>query len=106
MLKEAGHIRNTVVLIFRHIQCLHLLYSEVAWVLVSSPTQVQLEIMLDPFYLPYYHSVSYYYALIKKDTSLDKNFASTEGFFHSEKRVENRTSRKNVYLPIQTSFYI
>ena len=39
MLQEAGHIKNTVVLIFWHIQSLHLMYSEVAWVLVSSGTQ-------------------------------------------------------------------
>ena len=42
-----SHINNTVVLaiqIFRHIQCLHLMYAEVAWVLVSSGTQVQPQI--------------------------------------------------------------
>ena len=32
MLKEVGHIKNTVVLIFWHIQCLRLMYSDVAWV--------------------------------------------------------------------------
>ena len=37
VLKEAGHIKNTAILIFQHIQCLHLMCSfEVAWVLVSS----------------------------------------------------------------------
>ena len=46
VLEEAGHIKNTVVFIFRHIQCLHLMYSEVAWVLVSSVTQVQPQIIL------------------------------------------------------------
>ena len=46
MLQEAA----TVVLIFRHIQCLHLINSEVAWVLVSSRTQVQSQIILDPDY--------------------------------------------------------
>ena len=40
MLQEAIYIKNTVFLIFRHIQCLHLMDSEVAWVLVSSETQV------------------------------------------------------------------
>ena len=35
VLEEAGHINNTVVLIFRHIQCVYLLNSAVAWVLVS-----------------------------------------------------------------------
>ena len=61
MFQEAGHIKNTVVLIFRHIQCLHLMNSEVAWVITSSGTQVQSQIILDPDYLPDYLSVSYDY---------------------------------------------
>ena len=40
MLPEAGHIKNTVVLIFRHIQYLHLMNSEVLWLLLSSGIQV------------------------------------------------------------------
>ena len=63
MLQEAGHIKNTVVSIFRHIQCLHLMNSEVAWVLVSSETQVQPQIILDPDYISDYLSVSYDYEL-------------------------------------------
>ena len=51
MLREAGHIKNTVVLIFRYIQCLHLMNSEVAWVLLFSGTQVQPGIILDADYL-------------------------------------------------------
>ena len=35
--------------------------SEVAWILVSSRTQVQQQIILDPDYLPDYLSVSYGY---------------------------------------------
>ena len=54
MLQEAGHLKNTVVLIFRHIQYLHLMSSEVAWVLLSSGTQVQLQLILDSDYLPGY----------------------------------------------------
>ena len=38
---------------------LHLMYAEVAWVLVYSGTQVQSKIILDPDYLPDYPSVSY-----------------------------------------------
>ena len=64
MLQEAGHIKNTVVLIFRHIQCLHLMYSEVAWILVSSGTQAQPQIILNPDYFPDYLSVSYDYVHI------------------------------------------
>ena len=62
MLQEAGHINNTVVLTiltFLHIQCLHLMYDEVAWVIVSLGTQVQPLITPDPDYLPDYLSVSY-----------------------------------------------
>ena len=58
---DADHIKNTVVSIIRHIHCLHLLYSEVAWVLVSTGIQVQPKIILDPDYLPNYFSVSYDY---------------------------------------------
>ena len=61
MLQEAGHIKNTVVLIFWHIHCIHLMNSEVAWALVSSGTQVQSQLILDPDYLPDYYSVSYDY---------------------------------------------
>ena len=35
------------------------MYAEVAWVLVSSGTQVQPQVILDPDYLPDYLSVSY-----------------------------------------------
>ena len=62
MLQEAGH-KNTVVLIFRHIQCLHLIDSEVAWVLLFLRTQVQPQIILDPDYLPDYLSVFYGYEI-------------------------------------------
>ena len=57
-----SHVNNTVVLIiltFQHIQCLHLMYAEVAWVLVSLGTQVEPQIIPDPDYLPDYLSVSY-----------------------------------------------
>ena len=37
------------------------MYAEVAWVLVSSGTQVQAQITLDPDYLPDYFSVPYDY---------------------------------------------
>ena len=70
MLQEAGHIKNTVVLIFRHIQCLDLMNTEVAWVLVSSGTQIQPQILLDPDYLPDYLSISCDY----KFTYREKNF--------------------------------
>ena len=61
------HVNNTValtILTFQPIQCLHLMNAEVAWVLVSSGTQVQLQIMLNPDYLPDYLSVSYDYVMI------------------------------------------
>ena len=55
---------------FRHIQCLHLMYAEVAWVLVPSGTQVQPQIILDLGYLPDYVSVSYDYAHIEFQVEL------------------------------------
>ena len=41
--------------------------SEVGWVLVSSGTQVQPQITLDPDYLPDYLSVSYDYGFVFND---------------------------------------
>ena len=51
MLQEVGHRNNTVILIFPLIQCLHLMYFEVTWVLVSLGTQVQSQIILNSEYL-------------------------------------------------------
>ena len=44
--------------------------SEIAWVLVSSGTQVQPQIILNPDYLPDYHSGSYNY---EKSLSISKS---------------------------------
>ena len=63
LLQTAGDTKNTVVLIFQHIPCLYLMYTEVAWVLVSSGSQVQSQIILDPYYLIDYLSVFYDYDL-------------------------------------------
>ena len=68
-------MKNTVVLtvltfLFRHIQYLHLMYAEIAWVLVPSGTQVQPQIILDPGYLPDYVSVSYDYVHIEFQVEL------------------------------------
>ena len=57
-------MNNTVVvniLTFRYIQYLHLMYAEVAWVLISSVTQVQTQIILDSDYLPDHLSISFDY---------------------------------------------
>ena len=54
---------NTVVLAiltFWHIQCLHLMHAELAWVVVFSGTQVQLKV--DPDYHSDYIFISYDYA--------------------------------------------
>ena len=59
MFQETGHIKNTVVMIFWEIQCLHLMNFEVAQILVFSRTQVQPQTILNPEYLPDYLSVSY-----------------------------------------------
>ena len=63
--KGWSHVKNTValtILTSLHIQCLHMMYTEVGWVLVSSGTQVQPQVILDPDYLPDYLSVYYDYA--------------------------------------------
>ena len=52
------------IVTFQHIQCLHLMNAKVAWVLVSSGTQVQPQIILDSDYLPDYPSVFYDYGHI------------------------------------------
>ena len=49
---------------FLTIQCLHLIYAEVAWVLVSSGIQVQPQVILDSDYLLDYLSVSFDYGKI------------------------------------------
>ena len=63
-LRSWSHIKNTVVLTiltFQHAQYFHLMYVDVAWVLVSLGTQVQLQIILNPNYLPGCYFVSYDY---------------------------------------------
>ena len=52
MFQKGDHIKYTVVLIFLRIHHLHLMYSEVAWILLFLGTQVQSEILLDPNKLP------------------------------------------------------
>ena len=57
-------MESTVVLTivtFHHIQYIPFMYAEVAWVLVSSRTQVQPQIILDSDHLRDYLSVSYDY---------------------------------------------
>ena len=54
----------TIQFFFRHIQGLHLMYSQVTWLLMSSRTQVQQQIILDLDYLPDCRSVSYGYGRI------------------------------------------
>ena len=65
MLQEAGQIQRIQLFwpfwLSQYIQCLHLMYAEVAWVLVSSGTQVPLQIILDPDCLRDDLSISYDY---------------------------------------------
>ena len=58
---------------FRHIQFLHLMYAEIVWVLVSSGTQVQPQVILDSDYLPEYLSDSYDYDFTKRTMQLNVN---------------------------------
>ena len=63
-------MKNTVVPFFWHIQYLYLMYSKVAWVLVSLETQVQPQIILDLYNLLDYFSVFYDYGLTNEYSSL------------------------------------
>ena len=63
--KKVGKYNVLTILTFWHIQCLHLMYAEVAWVLVSSGTEVQPKIILDPDYFPDYLFVSYIMTMFK-----------------------------------------
>ena len=80
--RSLSHVNNTYVvltiLIFQHIQCLHLMYAEVAWVLVFSGTQVQSQIIPDPDYLPDYLSVSYDYAVTECSVILRHKITATK----------------------------
>ena len=53
-------------MIFRYFQCLHLMYSKVALMLVYLGTQVQAQIIRKLNYLPDYLSVSYDYGKSKE----------------------------------------
>ena len=67
---------------FRYVQYLHFMYAEVAWVLVSSGTQNQPQIILDPDYLPDYLSVSYAYDIMNVQyTVYNNNICSRHNFF-------------------------
>ena len=82
MLQEADHIKNTVVLILQHMQFLHLMNSEVAWVLVSSGIQVQLQMILNPDYLPDYLSVFYDYEKTKYLQNEKRFLGEMKNIFH------------------------
>ena len=51
------------------------MYAEVPWVLVSSGTQVQTQVILDPDYLPDYLSVSYDYGYTYVQIKFLDNFS-------------------------------
>ena len=61
---------------FQHIQCLHLMYAVVAWVLVSLAVLVQPQIILDPGYLLDYISVSYDYDVNKIISTVEVSYFS------------------------------
>ena len=82
MLQEADHIKR-IVLTFQHIQCLHLMCSEAAWVLLSSGTQVQSQIILDPDYLL---SFRFLWIWLRYDTSRNCDMFLLE---FNRKRVKN-----------------
>ena len=72
---------SVVVLTFRHIQCLHLICAAVAWVLLSSETQAQPQIILDPDCLSDYLSLI---TMIKKTR------------LHKKAEISNRNIKNNL----------
>ena len=72
MLQESDHIKNELV------QCLHLMYSELAWVPISLGSQVQPQIILNPDYLPDYFSVPYDY-VPNYNSRINKRFSAIFG---------------------------
>ena len=69
------------------------MYSEVAWVLVSSETQVQPQIILEPHYLPDYLSVSYdYEKSLQIDSAVDvcsSNFPNFSNLLSNKKGLSH-----------------
>ena len=74
MLQEADNLKNLVVLIIQHIQCLPLMYSEVAWIQVSLGNHVKPLIILDPDYPPDYLSISCDYGLLVQNNYKTNQF--------------------------------
>ena len=63
------------------------MYAEVAWVLVSSGTQVQPQIILNPDYLPDYPSVSYDYGKTKIRDALLKTLQYIRNYKYKNTKV-------------------
>ena len=93
LLQTAGDTKDTVVLIFQHIPCLYLMYAEVAWVLVSSGSQVQSQIILDPYYLIDYLSVFYDYDLANYLITVVR-LTKLQGDHHKIRALEQSVKRE------------
>ena len=72
--------------------------SEVSWVLVSSGTQVQPQIILNPDYRPGYLSLSYDYGL-SENTAIARNFVKSHVITHPVLKLINCL----LYLAAQNS---
>ena len=105
MLQEAGHIKNTVVLLIRHIQCLHLMNSEVSWILVSSETQVQSQIILNPDYLPEFQTI---FPFLMTMVLLNVMFLQSQGNhkFITIFAISPKNTCKGIYFYLSCSRYI
>ena len=92
-----------------HIQCLHLMYSEVVWILESLGTQVQPQIILNPDCLPEnYLSISFDYVLINNVNSFQKTFVSETGLFDFHKligrMIKSHIPKQKPNILIKTSY--
>ena len=92
-----------------HIHCLHLMYSEVVYILESLGTQVQPQIILNPDCLPEdYLPVSFDYVLINNVNSFQKTFDSETGLFDFHKligkMIKSHIPKQKPNILIKTSY--
>ena len=74
-----------------------MIYAEEAWVLVSSGTHVQPQVMLDPDYLPDYLSISYDYVKTNKQEKkarLTQKHTTTIGPKNQTQQPQNKKQAK------------
>ena len=101
--RSYSHIKNKVILTiltFQHIQCLHLINAEEAWVLVYSGTQVQPHVILDPDYLLMTKFLYFYRTWLFKTHGFSSDCQNFSLKNQSEKPLQTNVYVKNMYHPL------